>query len=96
MTETVQTACQVIILDCIVVAFGIRTSIKIYILCVIGTLVQDIDRIMYIYGRNIVQYGAVFILNLTGPVGVTTVVFIRITVNNDLWSGRHDRSRLLI
>ena len=38
------------------------------------------------YGRYVIQYGSVLILHLAGAIGITAVILVRITVNNDLGS----------
>ena len=76
MTETVDAACQIIILYGVIVTFGIRT-----VAYLTGTYIYSV---MYIYGGNIVQESTVLILNLTGSVGITAVILIGITIHYDL------------
>lgn len=54
MTETVQAACQVIILNRIIVTLGIRVVTYIYVFLITGILY--INGVMDIYRRNIIQY----------------------------------------
>lgn len=93
MTETVQTACQIIILNGIIVTLSVRVVFYIYGLFLTGIL--HIYGVMDINSGDIIQNRTVLILNLAGSVSITAVILIRITVNYDLRCGCYNRSSLL-
>ena len=76
---------QVVVIDCIVVTFYIRTGVTL----LAGAYIYSV---MYIYGGHVVQISTVLILYLTGSVGITAVILIRITVYYDLRGSRYHRS----
>jgi hypothetical protein len=96
MTETVKTACQVKILNGIIVSFGVRTVIVINISLLTTFGINHIDCVMNVDGRHIVQYRTILILYLAGSVSITAVILIGITVYYDLRSSLDYRSSLLI
>jgi hypothetical protein len=96
MTETVKTACQVKILNGIIVSFGVRTVIVINISLLTTFGINHIDCVMNVDGRHIVQYRTILILYLAGSVSITAIILIGITVYYDLRSSLDYRSSLLI
>lgn len=52
MTEPVQTACQIVILNGIVITLGISAVCHIPV----PVRIKHVNGVMYINGRNIVQY----------------------------------------